>query len=67
LRIISAYNGDLGLIAMNGNTPLHYAAEGGFTNCCKFIGQRGKLKISYFATIMYILFLQKGKISLGHL
>ncbi|KFZ55417.1 Ankyrin repeat and EF-hand domain-containing protein 1, partial [Antrostomus carolinensis] len=41
LRIISAYNGDLGLIAMNGNTPLHYAAEGGFTNCCKFIGQRG--------------------------
>ncbi|XP_061317531.1 ankyrin repeat and EF-hand domain-containing protein 1 isoform X2 [Pezoporus flaviventris] len=41
LRIISAYNGDVGLIAMNGNTPLHYAAEGGFANCCKFIGQRG--------------------------
>ncbi|XP_069706283.1 ankyrin repeat and EF-hand domain-containing protein 1 [Phaenicophaeus curvirostris] len=41
LRIISAYDGDLGLIAMNGNTPLHYAAEGGFANCCKFIGQRG--------------------------
>ncbi|XP_035178220.1 ankyrin repeat and EF-hand domain-containing protein 1 isoform X3 [Oxyura jamaicensis] len=41
LRIISAYNGDLGLIAMNGNTPLHYAAEAGSANCCKFIGQRG--------------------------
>ncbi|XP_007670293.2 ankyrin repeat and EF-hand domain-containing protein 1 isoform X3 [Ornithorhynchus anatinus] len=41
LKIISAYDGDLGLIAMNGNTPLHYAAMGGFADCCKFIGQRG--------------------------
>ncbi|XP_062981395.1 ankyrin repeat and EF-hand domain-containing protein 1 isoform X2 [Elgaria multicarinata webbii] len=41
LKLISAYNGDVGLIAMNGNTPLHYAAAGGFTECCRFIGQRG--------------------------
>lgn len=56
LRIISAYNGDLGLIAMSGNTPLHYAAEGGFAMCCKFIGQRGTLKTLYFATILYLIF-----------
>lgn len=57
LTIISGYNADLKLIAMNGNTPLHYAAEGGFADCCRYIGQRGTLKLSYFATIIYILFL----------
>ncbi|XP_068042169.1 ankyrin repeat and EF-hand domain-containing protein 1 isoform X5 [Anomalospiza imberbis] len=41
LTIISGYGADLKLIAMNGNTPLHYAAEGGFTDCCRYIGQRG--------------------------
>ncbi|KAM9065897.1 ankyrin repeat and EF-hand domain-containing protein 1 isoform 3-T3 [Sarcophilus harrisii] len=41
LKLISAYNGDLGIIAMNGNTPLHYAAMGGYADCCKFITQRG--------------------------
>ncbi|KAM9249264.1 ankyrin repeat and EF-hand domain-containing protein 1 [Dugong dugon] len=41
LKLLFAYNGDLGLIAMNGNTPLHYAAMGGFADCCKYIAQRG--------------------------
>ncbi|XP_016067512.1 PREDICTED: ankyrin repeat and EF-hand domain-containing protein 1 [Miniopterus natalensis] len=41
LKLLFAYNGDMGLIAMNGNTPLHYAAMGGFADCCKYIAQRG--------------------------
>ncbi|XP_066091671.1 ankyrin repeat and EF-hand domain-containing protein 1 isoform X1 [Saccopteryx bilineata] len=41
LKLLFAYNGNMGLIAMNGNTPLHYAAMGGFTDCCKYIAQRG--------------------------
>lgn len=40
---MNAYNGDMGLIAMNGNTPLHYAAMGGFADCCKYLAQRGKI------------------------
>lgn len=43
LKLLFAYNGDMGLIAMNGNTPLHYAAMGGFADCCKYIAQRGKI------------------------
>lgn len=50
---------------MNGNTPLHYAAEGGFADCCRYIGQRGTLKLSYFATIIYILFVLKERFHLG--
>nr|KAF6470703.1 ankyrin repeat and EF-hand domain containing 1 [Molossus molossus] len=41
LKLLFAYNGDVGLIAMNGNTPLHYAAMGGFADCCKYLAQRG--------------------------
>nr|XP_020748466.1 ankyrin repeat and EF-hand domain-containing protein 1 [Odocoileus virginianus texanus] len=41
LKLLFAYNGDMGLVAMNGNTPLHYAAMGGFADCCKYIAQRG--------------------------
>ncbi|XP_042550544.1 ankyrin repeat and EF-hand domain-containing protein 1 [Dipodomys spectabilis] len=41
LKLLFAYNGDMGIIAMNGNTPLHYAAMGGFADCCKYIAQRG--------------------------
>ncbi|XP_077913063.1 ankyrin repeat and EF-hand domain-containing protein 1 isoform X2 [Halichoerus grypus] len=41
LKLLFAYNGDMGLISMNGNTPLHYAAMGGFADCCKYIAQRG--------------------------
>lgn len=44
---------------MNGNTPLHYAAEGGFADCCRYIGQRGTLKLSYFATVIYISVLKE--------
>ncbi|ELW64295.1 Ankyrin repeat domain-containing protein 5 [Tupaia chinensis] len=41
LKLLFSYNGDMGLIAMNGNTPLHYAAMGGFADCCKYLAQRG--------------------------
>ncbi|KAM6163791.1 ankyrin repeat and EF-hand domain-containing protein 1 [Rhynchocyon petersi] len=41
LKLLFAYNGSMGLIAMNGNTPLHYAAMSGFADCCKYIAQRG--------------------------
>ncbi|XP_003476616.1 ankyrin repeat and EF-hand domain-containing protein 1 isoform X2 [Cavia porcellus] len=41
LKLLFAYNGDVGMIAMNGNTPLHYAAMGGFADCCKYVAQRG--------------------------
>ncbi|KAF6087314.1 ankyrin repeat and EF-hand domain containing 1 [Phyllostomus discolor] len=41
LKLLFAYNGDMGLIAMNGNTPLHYAAMGGFADCCRYLAQRG--------------------------
>ncbi|XP_014937015.2 ankyrin repeat and EF-hand domain-containing protein 1 isoform X2 [Acinonyx jubatus] len=41
LKLLFAYKGDMGLIALNGNTPLHYAAMGGFADCCKYIAQRG--------------------------
>ncbi|KAM5219244.1 ankyrin repeat and EF-hand domain-containing protein 1 isoform 2-T2 [Hipposideros larvatus] len=41
LKLLFIYSGDMGLIAMNGNTPLHYAAMGGFADCCKYIAQRG--------------------------
>ncbi|KAH0511242.1 Ankyrin repeat and EF-hand domain-containing protein 1 [Microtus ochrogaster] len=41
LKLLFAYNGDMGLIGMDGNTPLHYAAMGGFADCCKYIAQRG--------------------------
>lgn len=49
LKLLFVYSGDMGLIAMNGNTPLHYAAMGGFADCCKYIAQRGKiLFLKYF-------------------
>ncbi|XP_076971452.1 ankyrin repeat and EF-hand domain-containing protein 1 isoform X1 [Tamandua tetradactyla] len=41
LKLLFAYNGDMGLIAMNGNTPLHYAAMAGSADCCKYLAQRG--------------------------
>lgn len=41
LRLLFAYHADLGLIAMDGNTPLHHAAMGGFADCCRYIAQRG--------------------------
>ncbi|EPY79179.1 ankyrin repeat and EF-hand domain-containing protein 1 isoform X2 [Camelus ferus] len=41
LKLLFAYDGDVGLIAMNGNTPLHYAAMGGFADCCRYLAQRG--------------------------
>jgi hypothetical protein len=42
----------MGLIGMDGNTPLHFAAMGGFADCCKYIAQRGKIGSFLFDVFM---------------
>ena len=54
MKLLFAYNGDMGLIAMNGNTPLHYAAMGGFADCCKYIAQRGKWSTDFMSKELMI-------------
>uniref|UniRef100_A0AAY5EZ05 EF-hand domain-containing protein n=1 Tax=Electrophorus electricus TaxID=8005 RepID=A0AAY5EZ05_ELEEL len=41
IQVLSGYSADLGVIAKGGNTPLHLAAAGGYTDCCRFLAQRG--------------------------
>ncbi|XP_020620565.1 ankyrin repeat and EF-hand domain-containing protein 1-like isoform X1 [Orbicella faveolata] len=41
IRVLAAYGADLGKVALDGNTPLHYAAQQGFGPICKFLSQRG--------------------------
>ena len=43
IRVLAAYGADLGKVALDGNTPLHYAAQQGFGPICKFLAQRGQL------------------------
>ena len=42
IRVLAAYGADLGKVASDGNTPLHYAARQGFGPICKFLSQRGE-------------------------
>lgn len=56
LKLLYAYNGDLGLIGIAGNTPLHYAAMGGFADCCKYIAQRGKIYLAVLC-LKYLWFI----------
>ena len=42
IRVLAAYGADLGKVALDGNTPLHYAAQRGFGPICKFLSQRGQ-------------------------
>ena len=42
IRVLAAYGADLGKVALDGNTPLHYAAQQGFGPICKFLSQRGE-------------------------
>lgn len=42
IRVLAAYGADLGKVALDGNTPLHYAAQQGFGPICKFLSQRGQ-------------------------
>lgn len=42
IRVLAAYGADLGKVATDGNTPLHYAAQQGFGPICKFLSQRGE-------------------------
>ncbi|XP_031436259.1 ankyrin repeat and EF-hand domain-containing protein 1 [Clupea harengus] len=41
LQLLSAYSADFNVVSVDGNTPLHLAAAGGFAECCRFISQRG--------------------------
>ncbi|XP_076004848.1 ankyrin repeat and EF-hand domain-containing protein 1-like [Genypterus blacodes] len=41
LQVLSAYSADMGVTGLEENTPLHYAADTGNANCCKFLAQRG--------------------------
>ncbi|XP_018590619.1 ankyrin repeat and EF-hand domain-containing protein 1 [Scleropages formosus] len=41
IQVMSAYLADLSVMTRDGNTPLHYAARGGFAQCCRFLAQRG--------------------------
>ena len=45
IRVLAAYGADLGKVASNGNTPLHYAAQQGFGLICKFLSQRGQYRL----------------------
>ena len=42
IRVLAAYGANLGKVALDGNTPLHYAAQQGFGPICKFLSQRGQ-------------------------
>ena len=48
IRVLAAYGADLGKVALDGNTPLHYAAQQGFGPICKFLSQRGNYLNTYF-------------------
>ena len=51
IRVLAAYGADLGKVALDGNTPLHYAAQQGFGPICKFLSQRGNYLNIYFCTL----------------
>lgn len=42
IKVLSAYAADVGVVTKDGHTPLHFAASGGYTDCCRFLAQRGK-------------------------
>ena len=50
LKLLSAFGGDLGTSNKEGNTALHFAAQNGYANICKFLGQRGEWVSSPFQT-----------------
>ncbi|TRY99825.1 hypothetical protein DNTS_014885 [Danionella cerebrum] len=41
IHMLSAYGADVGMVTSEGDTPLHFAASGGYTDCCRFLAQRG--------------------------
>ncbi|KAL6477246.1 hypothetical protein MHYP_G00130810 [Metynnis hypsauchen] len=41
IQVLSANSADFSAVDLNGNTPLHLAAAGGYTDCCRFLAQRG--------------------------
>jgi len=56
IRVLAAYGADLGKVALDGNTPLHYAAQQGFGPICKFLAQRGQLVYIAVIQCSYMLF-----------
>lgn len=45
IQVLSAYSADMGVINLEDCTPLHYAAATGNANCCKFLAQRGAVRV----------------------
>ncbi|KAI4903603.1 hypothetical protein NFI96_013569 [Prochilodus magdalenae] len=41
IQVLTAYSADFSAVDLNGNTALHLAAGGGYTECCRFLAQRG--------------------------
>uniref|UniRef100_A0A671Q1K3 Ankyrin repeat and EF-hand domain containing 1a n=1 Tax=Sinocyclocheilus anshuiensis TaxID=1608454 RepID=A0A671Q1K3_9TELE len=42
IKVLSAYAADFGVVTSEGDTLLHFAASGGYTDCCRFLAHRGK-------------------------
>lgn len=55
IRVLAAYGADLGKVALDGNTSLHYAAQQGFGPICKFLAQRGQLVYIIAIAVCYLL------------
>lgn len=45
IQVLSAYSADMGVIDLEDCTPLHYAAATGNADCCKFLAQRGTVRV----------------------
>uniref|UniRef100_A0A8C2IFY4 Ankyrin repeat and EF-hand domain containing 1a n=1 Tax=Cyprinus carpio TaxID=7962 RepID=A0A8C2IFY4_CYPCA len=41
IKVLSAYAADFEVVTSEGDTLLHFAASGGYTDCCRFLAQRG--------------------------
>lgn len=46
LAVMTGYNANFDQVNMDGNTPIHFGAMAGHGVCCKFLSQRGKLRIN---------------------
>ena len=44
VRLLASYGADLNMQDVIGNNMIHYAAEGGFANCLKYLSQRGRFE-----------------------
>ena len=56
LRVLSAYGGEMGTVANDGDTPIHLAATQGYGPICKFLAQRGTNSQIFFEILIFFLF-----------